>query len=166
MIRLQITQLRGGDSEAKRQLEADLAACRATVATLTRQKAELDGIIKGMQAEIGSLRTALAAAQAAAAQQPPQQSFQPPQQSAPAREVPSYMRTTESRKSAIQGATNQLSDLGSGRVGRGVNSFVATKKQPVAKAVNSRPAWKRGGATKKNKKGARLRKIKENINPM
>jgi DNA repair exonuclease SbcCD ATPase subunit len=172
-LRLQITQLRGGDSEAKRQLEADLAACRATVATLTRQKAELDGIIKGMQAEIGSLRTALAAAQAAASQQPPQQAYQPPQQayqppqqSAPAREVPSYMRTTESRKSAIQGATNQLSDLGSGRVGRGVNSFVATKKQPVAKAVNSRPAWKRGGATKKNKKGARLRKIKENINPM
>lgn len=161
-LRLQITQLRGGDSEAKRQLEADLAACRASVATLTRQKAELDGIIKGMQAEIGSLRTALAAAQAAAAQQP----FQPPQQPAPAREVPSYMRTTESRKSAIQGATNQLSNLGSGRVGRGVNNFVATKKQPVAKAVDSRPAWKRGGATKKNKKGARLRKIKQNINPM
>lgn len=164
-LRLQITQLRGGDSEAKRQLEADLAACRATVATLTRQKAELDGIIKGMQAEVGSLRTALAAAQAAVSQQP-QQAYQPPQQSAPAREVPSYMRTTESRKSAIQGATNQLSDLGSGRVGRGVNNFVATKKQPVAKAVDSRPAWKRGGATKKNKKGARLRKIKQNINPM
>ena len=77
--------------------------------------------------------------------------------------IPSYMRTTESRKSAIQASTNQLSGLGSSRVGHGVNNYRATKKQPVVRAVDSRPAWKRGGATKK---GARLRKIKESINPM
>jgi hypothetical protein len=77
--------------------------------------------------------------------------------------VPSYMRTTESRKAAIQASTNQLSGLGSGRVGHGVNNYRATKKQPVASTIGSRPAWKRGGATKK---GARLRKIKESINPM
>ena len=77
--------------------------------------------------------------------------------------IPSYMRTTESRKSAIQASTNQLSGLGSSRVGRGVNNYVATKKQPAVRAVDSRPAWKRGGATRK---GARLRKVKESINPM
>jgi hypothetical protein len=77
--------------------------------------------------------------------------------------IPSYMRTTESRKSAIQASTNQLSGLGSSRIGRGVNNYAATKKQPASRVLDSRPAWKRGGATRK---GARLRKIKENIKPM
>jgi hypothetical protein len=189
-LRIQITQLRGGNSEAKRQLERDLVECRAKVAELTRLNAELEGVIKGLRVELQSAKSALAAAQQAATYQPPAPApapyqpapapYQPPYQ-APAQNnrwaknmhtsgnkkqnkpIPSYMRTTESRKSAIQASTNQLSDLGSSRIGRGVNSYSATKKQPVARAVDSRPAWKRGGATRK---GARLRKIKENIKPM